>query len=94
MLCFGEAALSCSVACRDAKVLLAGFCYDRIPERRLGPIFERRRFGERVHSFKVEVFHFSFYLVYSFARQWLASTTGIDVPALYKVILYQGIDWG
>ena len=37
--------------------------------------------GGGVHPFRVEVVHLTFYLVYSFLTHWLASTTGIEVPA-------------
>ena len=84
---FGEAALWCRATCEDAKVFPGGLCHDRISKRRLGTIFERERFGRRFHSFRVEVVHFMFYLVYSFLRQWLASSTGSDVPGPHKVTL-------
>ena len=50
--------------------------------------------GGGVHPFSVEVVHLTFYLVYSFLRHWLASTTGINVPAPHKVALHSGMDWG
>ena len=78
---FGEAVLWCSTACGDAKVFLCCLCHHGVSQRRLGPIFERRRLGRGVHTFGVEVVHFAFYLAFSFFRQWLASSSGIDVPA-------------
>ena len=52
-----------------------------LPERRLGPILEGAHFFlGGGHLLRVEVVHLTFYLVYSFLRHRLASTTGINVP--------------
>ena len=56
----------------------------------MGLVFEGGRFGRGVHPFRVEVVHFTFYLGYSFLKQYLASNTRIDVPAPRKVPLQQG----
>ena len=46
------------------------------------------RFLGGVHAFRVEVVHLTFYLVYSFLRHRLASTAGINVTPLHKVMFH------
>ena len=78
---FGEAALWCSTACRDAKVisrqLVPWWCISEM----VGPnIRERTVWGGEFIRLEWKSFTSRSILAFSFFKQWLGSSGGIDVP--------------